>query len=94
MNFKSIDIQVLDSSGEIIIQNGILVEGDKVCAIYDLDEWVFKFICTTRFELNIELATQGPLHKRFGRRQAFMLRIWRAQARRILLRIGWDTVLQ
>ncbi len=58
MNFKSIDIQVVDDSGSIVVQNGILVESDQFCAIYDIDEGHFKFVCTTRFELNIMLATQ------------------------------------
>ena len=56
MNFKSIDIQVLDDSGSIVVQNGILVESDQFCAIYDIDEGHFKFVCTTRFELNIILS--------------------------------------
>ena len=58
MNFKSIDIQVLDDSGSIVVQNGILVESDQFCAIYDIDEGHFKFVCTTRYELNIILTTQ------------------------------------
>ncbi|MBO0602629.1 hypothetical protein I2483_13255 [Sporosarcina sp. E16_3] len=58
MNFKSIDIQVVDDSGAIVVQNGILVESDQFCAIYDIDEGHFKFVCTTSFELNIMLATQ------------------------------------
>lgn len=63
MNFKSIDIQVVDDSGQIVVQNGILVESDQFCAIYDIDEGHFKFVCTTSFELSIMLATQD-LHIR------------------------------
>ncbi len=58
MNFKSIGIQVLDDSGSIVVQNGILVESDQFCAIYDIDEGHFKFVCTTSLELSIMLATQ------------------------------------
>ena len=58
MNFKSIDIQVLDDSGSILVKNGILVECDQFCAIYDIDEGHFKFVCTTRFELDIILIAQ------------------------------------
>ncbi|MER2090643.1 MAG: hypothetical protein ABS920_12960 [Sporosarcina sp.] len=58
MNFKSIDIQVIDSSGAMVVQNGILVESERVCAIYDMDEEDFKFVCTTRYELNTILAAQ------------------------------------
>jgi len=58
MNFKSIDIQVLDDSGSIVVQNGVLVGCDQFCAIYDIDEGHFKFVCTTRFELDIILIAQ------------------------------------
>ena len=53
LNFKSADIQVLDGNGTIVVQNGILVESDEICAIYDVDEEHFKFIYTTRFELSM-----------------------------------------
>ena len=59
MNFKSLDIQVVDGSGVIVVQNGILVESDEICAIYDLDEEHFKYVYTTRFELSTALSTQN-----------------------------------
>ena len=59
MNFKSTEIQVLDSNGAITVGNEILIESDEVCTIYNMDEWIFKFVYTTRFELNVALATQN-----------------------------------
>ena len=59
MEIKSASIQLLDDSGKIVIQNAILVESDRVCTIYDMDEEDFKFICTTLIELNTILASQG-----------------------------------
>jgi len=59
LEFKSASIQLLDGSGTIVVPNGILVESDRVCAIYDMDEEDFKFIYTTRFELNTILAAQN-----------------------------------
>ncbi|MBE1553209.1 hypothetical protein [Sporosarcina limicola] len=55
MNFKSASIQVVDRNGTIVIQDGILIESDKVCAIYDINEGFFKFECATRLELNTVL---------------------------------------
>lgn len=43
----------------MIVHNGILVEGDELCAIYNVDDENFKFVYTTRFELSVALATQG-----------------------------------
>jgi len=51
-------VQVIHDDGEVVVKRGIWVEGEGLCAIYDLDEGHFKFVCTTRFELNIMLATQ------------------------------------
>ncbi|WP_342513526.1 hypothetical protein MKY34_01665 [Sporosarcina sp. FSL K6-1522] len=59
MNFKCTDIQMLDDNGSMIVHNGILVEGDELCAIYNVDDENFKFVYTTRFELSVALATQG-----------------------------------
>ena len=56
MEFKSASIQLLEDSGTIVVQNGILIESDRVCAIYNMDEENFKFICTTHIELNTILA--------------------------------------
>ena len=50
---------MLDDNGSMIIRNGILVEGDTLCAIYDMNEEHFKFVYTTCFELGVALATQG-----------------------------------
>ncbi len=41
MNFKSASIQVVDGNGTIVIQDGILIESDEVCAIYDINEGFF-----------------------------------------------------
>jgi len=49
---------VLDDGSAIIVQSGILVESDQFCTIYDLDEGHFKYVCTTRFELDIILIAQ------------------------------------
>jgi len=58
LEFKSASIQLLDGRGTIVVQNAILVESDRVCAIYDMGEEDFKFICTTHIELNTILAAQ------------------------------------
>ncbi|WP_399630149.1 hypothetical protein [Sporosarcina sp. SG10008] len=58
MNFRSLDIQVVDGSGVKVIQNGILVESVELCTIYDIDKEHFKYVYTTRFELSTALSTQ------------------------------------
>lgn len=57
-NFKRTPIQVWDDAEEIVIQKGYLIEEDGICAIYDGDEKYFKFVCTSRFELDVMFATQ------------------------------------
>lgn len=50
---------MLEENGETRVENGVLVESDGICAIYDMDEECFKFVCTLRFELDTILATQN-----------------------------------
>lgn len=38
-------VQVIHDDGEIVIMNGILIEGDQLCAIYDLDDKSFSLAC-------------------------------------------------
>ncbi|WP_322555770.1 hypothetical protein [Sporosarcina beigongshangi] len=49
---------MLNENGEIIIDDGILIESDEICAIYDTNKGCFEFICETRFELSILLTAQ------------------------------------
>lgn len=58
MNFTSASIQVVDEDGTIVMQDGIFIESDNICAIYDVHEGFFKFACATRFELNNMLIAQ------------------------------------
>jgi len=38
-------VQVIHDDGEIVIMNGILIEGEQLCTIYDLDDKSFSFAC-------------------------------------------------
>ena len=59
MNFRSVSIQVVDGNGTIVMHDGILIESDEICAIYDINEGFFKYVCTTRLELSTILTTQN-----------------------------------
>ncbi len=59
MNFKSASVQVVNKNGLIIIDDGILIESDEICTIYDMNEGFFKYVCTTRLELSTILTTQN-----------------------------------
>ena len=52
-------IQVVHDNGEVVIKNGILLEGDQLCAIYDTDEASFSFVCTMIDDLTRMLSTQS-----------------------------------
>ncbi len=55
---KETPVQVIRDQGEVVVKSGVLIEGEQLCVIYDLDEGHFKFVCATRFVLNSMLATQ------------------------------------
>ena len=38
MNFKSASIQVVDGDGTIVMHEGILIEGNEICAICDVNK--------------------------------------------------------
>lgn len=59
MNFTSASVHVLNENGVIIIDDGILIESDGICAIYDINEGYFKYVCTTRLELSTMLTRQN-----------------------------------
>lgn len=59
INFKSASIQVVDGNGTIVIYDGILIESDEVCAIYDINEGIFKYVCITRLEMSAILTAQN-----------------------------------
>ena len=56
-DLKETNIQLLEDNGEIFLENGILVEGEGLCAIYANSS--FDFVCTTGCELGNILATQN-----------------------------------
>ncbi|MEK5036500.1 hypothetical protein [Sporosarcina sp. FSL K6-3457] len=58
MNFKSASIQVVDESEAIVMRDGILIESDEICAIYDVNEGFFTYVCTTHLELSTMLTMQ------------------------------------
>lgn len=51
-------VQVIHDNGEIVIMNGILIEGDQLCAIYDLDDKSFSFTCALIEDLGHMLSFQ------------------------------------
>ena len=55
---KETPVQVIHDNGEIIVRNGVLVGGERLCAIYDLDEEWFPFVCTIIEDLGHILATE------------------------------------
>ena len=73
MEFKSASIQLLNGSGTIVVLNGILVESDRVFAIYDMEEEDIKFTYTTCFEVNTYSLRSRSSHERPGRRRTFLL---------------------
>ena len=46
-------VQVIHDHGEVVVENGVLIEGEQLCTIYDLDEESFPFVCTLVHELTI-----------------------------------------
>ena len=52
-------VQVIHDHGEVVVENGVLIEGEQLCTIYDLDEESFPFVCTLVHELKHMLSTQG-----------------------------------
>ena len=54
---KKTNIQLIEDNGEIYLENGILVEGEGLCAIYANGS--FDFVCTAGYELDHILATQN-----------------------------------
>ena len=52
-------VQVIHDDGEVVVKNGVLIEGEQLCAIYDLDEESFPFVCTLVDDLDHMLSTQG-----------------------------------
>lgn len=51
-------VQVIHDNGEIVIMNGILIEGDQLCTIYDLDDKSFSFACALIEDLHHMLSFQ------------------------------------
>ncbi len=56
---KETPVQVIHDYGEVVVKNGVLIEGEQLCAIYDLDEESFPFVCTLSHDLDHMLSTQG-----------------------------------
>ena len=52
-------VQLIHDNGEVVVKNGVLIEGEQLCTIYDLDEESFPFVCTLVHELKHMLSTQG-----------------------------------
>jgi len=58
LNLKETPIQLLDDQEEVVIEKALLIEGDGLCAVYDLEEEYFKFVASMRFDLDNMLATE------------------------------------
>lgn len=56
-NVEKTNIQLLEDDGEVYLENGVLIEGDGLCAIY-VDGY-FDFVCTTIMELGHILAARN-----------------------------------
>lgn len=56
-NVEKTNIQLLEDNGEVYLENGVLIEGDGLCAIY-VDGY-FDFVCTTIMELGHILAARN-----------------------------------
>lgn len=52
-------VQVIHDDREVTVKNGVLIEGDQLCTIYDLDGESFLFVCTSVHDLTHMLASQG-----------------------------------
>ncbi len=52
-------VQVIHDEGEVVVKNGVLIEGEQLCVIYDLDEESFPFVCTLGHDLDHLLSTRG-----------------------------------
>ena len=55
---KETPVQVIHDDEGVVVKNGVLIEGEQLCAIYDLDEMWFPFVCTLLEDLGHMLATQ------------------------------------
>jgi len=51
-------VQVVHNDGEVIVKRGVWLEGEGLCAIYDLDENWFPFVCTISGDLGYMLASR------------------------------------
>jgi len=51
-------VQVIHDDGEVVVKRGVWLEGEGLCAIYDLDENWFPFVCTISGDLGHMLATR------------------------------------
>ncbi|MBO0602627.1 hypothetical protein I2483_13245 [Sporosarcina sp. E16_3] len=50
-------VQVIHDDGEVVVKRAVWVEGEGLCAIYDLDENWFPYVCTLSGDLGHMLAT-------------------------------------
>lgn len=55
---KETAVRVVHDNGEIVIANGILIEGDQLCAVYDLDDQAFYYVSGLIEDLYTILACQ------------------------------------
>ncbi len=52
-------VQVIRDDGKVAIKNGVLIEGEQLCTIYNLDEESFSFVCAMIEDLAHILSSQG-----------------------------------
>lgn len=53
-----IPVQVRHDQGEVVVKNGVLIEGEQLCVIYDCDGEYYPFVSTSNHELVHMLSTQ------------------------------------
>lgn len=58
LNLKKTPIFLINDHGEVVVQNALLVEGEGLCAIYNIDESCFMYVATFDFEIDHILATE------------------------------------
>ncbi|MER2090645.1 MAG: hypothetical protein ABS920_12970 [Sporosarcina sp.] len=51
-------IQLIHDDGEVVVKRAVWIEGEGLCAIFDLDEEWFPYVCTISGDLGHLLATQ------------------------------------
>ncbi|NYF25679.1 hypothetical protein [Sporosarcina sp. JAI121] len=51
-------IQLIHDDGEVVVKRAVWVEGEDLCAIFDLDEEWFPYVCTISGDLGHVLATE------------------------------------